>query len=914
MTPERWRRIDSILQECLDLPPAARDIFLTSACAGDDDLRGEVEELLAAEEVTPQALASAIAEAAHSVSSPAAEAAGTRIGVYRIVREIGRGGMGVVYQAERDDDEFHKQVAIKKVLRGMDTDFVLGRFRHERQILAGLEHPYIARLIDGGSAADGRPYLVMELVEGEPLLDYASRRNLDLPARLDIFRKVCSAVEHAHRNLVVHRDLKPGNILVTADGSPKLLDFGIAKLVYPGAAPLDATGFLRLMTPEYASPEQVLGAPITTATDVYALGAILYELLTGVRAHRFTTQSPTEIERVVCREEPPRPSFAAKSGARRLAGDLDNIVLKAMRKDPAQRYASAAELSADIGCYLDGQPVLARAPSLSYRAGKFVRRNKAGVFAASAVAASLIAGAYVAAAQARRAERRFNQVRRLANSVLYDIHDAIRDLPGSTRARQTLVNTGLEYLDSLSREAAGDRGLLMDLSAAYQRVGDVQGRVTGASLGNTAAALASYRKALAMAEEARRLGDASETVTARLVDLHAGIGSFLIQSNHKAEALASFQQAVAIGEAVPQDRAGLDLLRHLAGAYHELARNQDNTTDSLATSKKHLAIVERLASADPKSLDLRRELSDGYSNMGVMLERRTDPSGAHDYYRKAVELREKLAAEDPNNTRIQRELAIGYGHLGDVLGNPQRPNLGDRPAAVAQYRAAVRIAESLSRSDPANHRALMDLAIASARLADTLDDQPGAVESMALYRKSNMILDSLMTGDQQNQRLAVNVANNHSRLADCLRTNGQPAAALREYRAAIEQAQKVAAGDPGARRELRDDYLALARLLAGLGDRRGAIDAIDRSVAQSEAIAASDPSNLRAAASRPRSYARAGEIRRGVGDCESAAKWFARSVAAWAPLRPMAGFGAAEEAELAGAQSGLAGCRDSSKK
>ena len=334
---------------------------------------------------------------------------------------------------------------------------------------------------------------------------------------------------------------------------------------------------------------------------------------------------------------------------------------------------------------------------MSYRTGKFVLRHKAGVAAGAAVAVSLFAGAALATVQARRAERRFNQVRRLANSVLYDFHDAIKDLPGSTRARETLVNTGLEYLDSLARDAGGDRSLQMDLAAAYQRVGDVQGRSTGASLGNTAAALASYRKGLAMAEEAHRLGEASESIQTRLIELHNSIANLQWQMNEREEALASFGRAVAIGESVAVP--GRELLRHLASAYHDLARIQNDTTQALATSKKHLGIVERLAAADPASPDLRRELSDGYSNTGVMLERRSDLANALEHYRKAVELRQKLAGEDPNNTRIQRELMIGYGHLGDVLGNPQRLNLGDRAGAAQNYREAMGIAESLRKAD-----------------------------------------------------------------------------------------------------------------------------------------------------------------------------------------------------------------------
>src|SRR5262249_42036170 len=267
--------------------------------------------------------------------------------------------------------------------RGMDTEEVLRRFRHERQILAGLEHPYIARLIDGGATADGRPFFVMEKVEGEPVHVYCRSHRLSVESRLRLFLRVCEAVSYSHRALVVHRDLKPGNILVTAEGVPKLLDFGVAKLLDPSADPgLTATVYgIGPLTPEYASPEQVRGLPVTTTTDVYALGAILYELLTGAPAQRFDTHTPVEIDRVVCATEPKRPSMAAEE----LNGDLDNIVLMAMRKESARRYQSVDEFAADIVRYLDGRPVAARQDSFAYRAGKFMRRHRLAITASAVV-------------------------------------------------------------------------------------------------------------------------------------------------------------------------------------------------------------------------------------------------------------------------------------------------------------------------------------------------------------------------------------------------------------------------------------------------------------------------------------------------------------------------------------------------
>src|SRR5262245_28756322 len=343
-----------------------------------------------------------------------------RVGPYRLIREIGRGGMGTVLLAVRSDDAFQKRVAIKVLRRGMDTDAIVGRFRHERQILASLEHPHIASLLDGGTTDDGLPYFVMEYVDGQLVTDYCDAKALDTTSRLELFRKICAAVQHAHQNLVIHRDIKPANVLVTSDGTPKLLDFGIAKLLNPdpGVQTLAATiAGSPLMTPEYASPEQVRGETVTTATDVYSLGVLLYELLTGRRPYDLPSRTPDEIQRVVCNSVPVRPSTVVTHAAssqstrdrpeidsertrppdadrlrRRLAGDLDNIVLKALAKEPSRRYASVDQFSEDIHRHLTGLPVIARKDTLGYRTAKFIRRNRAGVAAAALVVLALVAG------------------------------------------------------------------------------------------------------------------------------------------------------------------------------------------------------------------------------------------------------------------------------------------------------------------------------------------------------------------------------------------------------------------------------------------------------------------------------------------------------------------------------------------
>jgi serine/threonine protein kinase/Tfp pilus assembly protein PilF len=394
MTPQNWDKIKEVFFEAIEIEsPDERARFLTKTCAGDEELRREVEKLIAQDEESeslmnrPLMEESGVYNLATSIEKD--PMLGRQIGVYRIEKEIGRGGMGAVYLANRADGSFRQQVAIKLIKRGMDTDFILRRFRQERQILATLSHPYIARLLDGGTTKDGLPYFVMEFVEGKPLYKFSDQKKLSITERLKLFRQICRAIDFAHQNQVIHRDIKPPNILVTKDGMPKLLDFGIAKVLNPelGFDTIDPTATsMRLMTPEYASPEQVCGGKITPSSDIYSLGVLLYELLTGHRPYRFQNRASHEIARVICEEEPDRPSsgvtredsllptgaseattlvdvYVLRGAAnfedlqRELTGDIEKIILKALRKEPNERYKSAAEFADDITRYLEGKPV-----------------------------------------------------------------------------------------------------------------------------------------------------------------------------------------------------------------------------------------------------------------------------------------------------------------------------------------------------------------------------------------------------------------------------------------------------------------------------------------------------------------------------------------------------------------------------
>jgi hypothetical protein len=453
--PGKWERVQRIFLVAVDLSPEERTRVLDEMCGADAAMRAEVESLLGADCTSTGQLGVAVKAAIKTEAAllfDQSRIAGARVGAYRLIREIGRGGMGSVYLAARDDEQYESEVAIKLVRPGFDTDFILRRFRRERQILARLHHPNIARLFDGGTTDEGIPYLVMEYVPGSLITAYAEENHLSVEDRLRLFLPVCAAVDYAHRAFVVHRDLKPGNILVDGTGTPKLLDFGISKLLHSELRDPADTQDLAIATPDYASPEQIVGDAVTIASDVYSLGAVLYQSLTGVKPHRIGDAGPLAIERAICLEPTLPPSQAVRNNpvlARRLVGDLDMIVLRAMHKQPERRYVSAEHLAADLRRHLDHLPVAARPDSPAYRAGKFIRRHRV---------VTAMAGAFAAAAAA------------LAGFATYEL-----------RAGQ----------DRVRRAADEETALKRDLAAAYSQLGDLEA--------NTPAGIRAYSARLAIA-------------------------------------------------------------------------------------------------------------------------------------------------------------------------------------------------------------------------------------------------------------------------------------------------------------------------------------------------------------------------------------------------------------------------------
>src|SRR5215469_89730 len=849
---ENWERIQSLFLEAIDLPPTERSSFLDTACAGDEQVRREVESLIAHDSRDEHRITAALEDAAQSLFE-SENVSGMRLGAWRVIKEIGRGGMGTVYLACRDDDQFQKHVAIKVVKRGMDTAELLSRFRHERQILAQLDHPFIARLIDSGNTPQGRPFLVMEYVQGRPIDAYCRQDGLDVVARCRLFLKVCQAVSYAHRNLVIHRDLKPGNILVATDGSPKLLDFGVAKLLDPetdpGMATTIATG--RLLTPEYASPEQVRGELVGAASDIYALGAILYELLAGVKAQQLTTHTPSELERVICQTEVQPPSIRIEPGnvrlRKRLEGDLDTIVLKAMRKEPDERYSSVDLFYKDINRHLKGRTITARPPSLTYRFGKFARRHKFSMAAAVLVIISMVVGTWISLVEARRArleqhraEARLSQMVELANRALFDVHGSIERLPGATDARRQLVKTTLDYLENLSKEASGDQRLNKALGAAYYRLGDLQGYPYKPNLGDTAGAIKSYWSSATLLDPIRRAHPQDAEAQRLWLETQKHLAELLYSTGDSAAASKLLHDALPVGAAFAKLPDGGVEGQRIQGEIYGILANSDgklNPGEQLPNARGYLEIFSGLAARLPDHGDFVLEQANAYALMGNLLLRQGDSQGALEPYLRCLKLREKLVKDHPNDVVYKRNLMIGYGHVGDVLGNPVMLSLGDSAGARANYGKAVAIAEEISNADPNDLTAKYDLAASLQRLG--MVDVPASemAESLATLQRSASMLESIVASDPRNVRRGKTLSLTLEYVGHRLQSLGRYREAISNYQRSLTMANVELAADPADRSAMSQAIASgrgVAAALASSGDRAGALRQAQATVAKAE--------------------------------------------------------------------------------
>jgi serine/threonine-protein kinase len=665
----RWEEADRLFDQALEQPPSQRERWLDQSCAGNTALRDQVEALLRADAAAAKFLEIDGWRLAESLlhESEGDSPDGRLIGPYRVVRELARGGMGVVYLAERSDGQFEQRVALKLIKRGMDSDEIHRRFLAERQILAQLSHPHIARLLDGGVSAEGQPYFAVEYVEGTTITAHCANRGLDREQRLGLFLDVCDAVRYAHQNLVVHRDLKPSNILVTADGQVKLLDFGIAKLLTGGRAdgrtggPAGGTAWpetrteLRLMTPEYASPEQVRGLPVTTATDVYGLGAVLYELLAERRAHQLEARTPAEVDRIVCDVVPSAPSaVAAAAIGKRLRGDLDTITLRALSKEPERRYATVDQLAGDIRRHLAGLPVIARPDTWRYRAAKFVGRHRIGVATAVAIAVTLVAGLAGTIWQARVAAQRAQMA-----SAEAEKQRAVRDFlvglfqasdPKQARGREItareLLDRGRRGMDTALAGHPEVRAELLTVIGIVHR-----------SLASYAAADTLFRQGVALT---RTLGGRAQPALAtRLTEWATN----LMQQDQHARADSLLDEA-------------LMLLRTSGAAESTLAwplrmrgwaqANQGHAARAVALEREALAID--LRHKGEGSADVAEDLG-GLSNALLISG---DPAGGDSATRAALAIwRRILEPDHPTLLRAIADAGVSRGESGDHAGAEQ---------------------------------------------------------------------------------------------------------------------------------------------------------------------------------------------------------------------------------------------------
>jgi len=825
---EELRAARQLFEGLVELPEREREARL--AALEDRKLAARVERLLAADRVLEAALGDPLRAAAgwlaeeDRAAGVVDERRGERIGAWRILERIGRGGMGEVFLAERADGAFERRVALKVLKRGLDSEEIVARFLAERRILARLDHPGIAQLVDGGLASDGRPFFALELVAGLPITDWCAEHAVPLEARLRLLLEVVAAVDFAHRNLVVHRDLKPSNVLVTAEGTVKLLDFGIAKLLGGEDEMATSTG-ARLLTPRYAAPEQLAGEPVTTATDVYALGLLLWELGTGESARRAATSAFASVaERERETSTPPSARVLAAADlsrapladgsprarrrlARRLRGDFDNVALKALRAEPERRYPSAAAFGDDLARFLDGRPVAARGGAFAYRAGKFVRRHRAAMVAACLVALTLVAGVVATWRQARiaereraRAERRFADVRRLANVALFDVHATLDNVAGSMAARRLLVETALDYLDDLAREAGSEPELLAELATAYERTAEVQGMPGWPSEGRTGDALVSLERALELRRRSRSLaapGAAPDLAEARLL---VRIGSVLAARGSTAKAAARHREALAIYRAAPATQKGprsvaavserLEVVQALVAIGDDVWELGD-VPGAVAPYREALAAAAAIRAAHPDSPLAIRQVGVVEQRLGDAAFEMGDWSGALVHHRASLAVDRELVARKSDDAEARRDLGTDLSRLGvDYAAQ------GHATEALAQHREAATLREALLAEEPDDARALEDAAESRFQAGKVLADlghRQEAVDEIAVavarWRK-------LAERDAGNARWQDVLAAGLTTLAEIERDGGRHAAAAAAFEEALAIRRRVAAASP----------------------------------------------------------------------------------------------------------------------
>lgn len=712
--PSTWVLLESLFSRALEVPLEQRSEFLARECADRPELKAELLTLLAARE-----------EAGSFLAPPTLDFRGQSFGKYAAEEEIGRGGMSVVYRARRQDGDFEKSVAIKVLLLQANQSLQAS----ETQILASLEHPNIARLLDAGTTAAGFRYLVMEYIDGRPCTDYAAA--LDLPGKLRLFLTICRAVQFAHQSLVVHRDLKPANILVAADGVPKLLDFGIAKLLLPDPQLVHTQG-IRAYTPDYASPEQILGEPVTTAADVYSLGVLLCELVSGRPPRSLNTLGAAELVAAVQKDALPQLAFG---------GDLAAIAQKALRRLPGERYPSASELANDIERFLADEPVAAQRPTWRYRSAKFLHRHRWPVVLSAAALGALVVASGLAIWQGRLAEQRFAQTRRLARAVMFELHDAVQPLRGSLRPRALIVRESLQYLDALAADKQTAEDVQRDVVRGYLRLAEIEGSdFDAASLGRTEGGLAYTEKALAVLGRRGEPGGGSREWRSLYAEALSLRAAALHRANRNGECQALARQALGIaqqvGDAANQARAGLWLARGLEA--------ENKYTEAAAALRQAVQAAENWYRQEPQQRAAKKMLAEVHNQFCVIHFRLRDLEAAVREASAAYRLDKERYAEDPAGVRA--DLSSDIGMLAVIYA--QTRNFAK---AIPMFEEQLSLRRQVAAADPEDWMARIRVGATLSRLTFNLTKAGRPREALVYGEEAVRIQRSALAADPKNQ-------------------------------------------------------------------------------------------------------------------------------------------------------------------
>ncbi|MGI8788398.1 MAG: protein kinase domain-containing protein [Pyrinomonadaceae bacterium] len=780
MSETSWEKKKKIFAAALVVAETERAKFLEHECADDLTLRREIEKLLDAHLTDESFIEKPAFQISSAFERDEAEKIGRHFGHYKIIREIGRGGMGAVFLAERDDGEFSQSVALKIVRQSIVDRETDRRFRQERQILASLNHPNIAKLLDGGVSENGELFLAMEFVEGVRIDEFCERENLPTDERLKLFLYVCRAVSFAHQNLIVHRDIKPSNILVSADGEPKLLDFGIAKLIDAEHAAEQTQTDYRAFTPEYAAPEQIAGERVTTATDVFSLGVLLAHLLQSPNSKAQSSSDRKTIQQ------------KTKTEDRRPKTELDSILQMARREDAKRRYASVQQFAEDLERYLSGLPVLARRDSFGYRAKKFMRRNRLAVSAGALIAVLIVVGfaavlwqANVARRERDRAEKRFADVRELSNALLTDIAPKIERLEGSTEARQSLVNQSLKYLDSLANESA-DADLQSELATAYEKIGDLQGDPTRPNLSDFSGAISSYEKANQI-RRALPANDENESLLAKNFLRSSATRAF---QNDVKNALADADESLKIYENLTAKNPAslwleIDSLDAQIGEAQIYADN-DQFKTAIPLFEKILAAIAA-ANNETKEIEmLKIKAGTFYANALSWDGRQAE---AEREMTKTIEEAEKMLVEFQTDSGVRRQVWRTFSVTSSLY------EIENNRLALAFAERALKLAQAAAAADGADTQAKQNLAKSFSRVGICSVLENRISDALEDFKKSEEILGELVKQEPKNTMYQKDFGRLYIRFGDFYRKRQDFQKALENYEKSVFYFEQIGIAD-----------------------------------------------------------------------------------------------------------------------